>query len=465
MRTGSTLTLSGNHHKILMHHLFPGDGKEAAAILLCSRIINTRVKFVVRDILVVPHDACERTRDFLRWPGAFIEDALDEAEYDNLSLILVHSHPGGLFEFSDADIESDLDVMPSIFAAKSKQNQEKIWHGTAIMIPSGGMRAKLYDEMLAVAPVELVSVYGDDLRFFWNHEAGTNIGHRPMAFSAAMTAELGLLSACVVGISGTGSIVTEQIARMGFGEIILVDFDKVEAKNLNRILNTSISDVSTNRFKVEVAASAISAFRPDSIIKKFATGIDCKDTVIEASIADVIFCCVDSHSGRQLCDLMASAFLQPLFDVGVTIPVRKIADGRQGILDAVGRIDYVQPGGATLRDRGVFTPATLAAEELAKNAPDAYASRVREGYMPGTLEEAPSVISLNMRAASTCVNEFLARAYPFRTDPNHLRARIQFSLAECEEEYVSESAFPRSPSNLQGIGFRKPLLGLPGLEG
>ena len=60
-----------------------------------------------------------------------------------------------------------------------------------------------------------------------------------MAFTSGMTEWLGRLSVCVIGVSGTGSIVAEQLARLGFGEIILIDFDKIEERNLNRILNST----------------------------------------------------------------------------------------------------------------------------------------------------------------------------------------------------------------------------------
>lgn len=103
--------------------------------------------------------------------------------------------------------------------------------------------------------------------------------------------------------------------------------------------------------------------------------------------------------------------------------------------DVCGRIDYVQPGGATLGDRGVYGPESPRAEYLAKVAPDAHRQELEAGYIRGATEEAPSVITLNMRAAAACVNEFIARAYPFRLEPSRLYARTTFSLAACEEEY------------------------------
>ena len=88
-------------------------------------------------------------------------------------------------------------------------------HGSAIMTPDGAIRARLYDRHLNKTAVELVSVIGHDLLFFWEKDAGNaRRAERPMAFASGMTAELGRLSATVIGISGTGSITAEQAAAI-----------------------------------------------------------------------------------------------------------------------------------------------------------------------------------------------------------------------------------------------------------
>lgn len=462
MKPRVSMSLSGQQHAAVKAHIFPGDGKEAAAILLCARVRGSRLKLLVRDFILVAHDACERLPDFLAWPGQYVEQALELAEQDDLSLVLLHSHPGGLFEFSPADRESDSQVIPAIFAGRPVRHQDETWHGSAIMLEDGTMRASLYDKHHLPVPVDMIGVYGDDIKFFWNPDNFPDSAPtRPMAFSDKMRGELGRLSVCVVGVSGTGSIVAEQVARLGFGNVILVDHDRMAMKNLNRILNSTLSDAQAERFKVDVLSESIRSQRLDVDIEAVASKIDCVDAILKASMADIIFCCVDSHIGRQICDLMASAFMQPLFDVGVTIPVRQCADDQFAILDVCGRIDYVWPGGVTLADRRVFTPESVAAECLAQADALAHSERVKEGYMPGAHEEAPSVISLNMRAASACVMEFIARAYPFRHDPNARRARTWFSLAACEEDFFAETEWDRAKNPLLARGASWPLLGLP----
>ncbi|MEB8536881.1 ThiF family adenylyltransferase [Acidithiobacillus ferriphilus] len=456
----TTLAFSGVLHAKVRGHLFPSDGLEAAAILICTHTPGSRLRLLVREAILVPHAACKRReRDALTWPGEYLEQAIDMAEPVGCAVVLIHSHPGGLFGFSEADDQSDRRVIPSLFHAFGAL------HGSAVMTADGAVRARLYDPGLQERPVDLVSVSGDDLRYWWEDQA-TSCGSadRPIAFTSGMAAELGRLSALVIGASGTGSITGEQLARLGFGRVQTVDFDRIEWKNLNRILNSNRADVDANRLKVEVFVEAVDGYRGEGVAIAVPASITTREAVLAAAECDVIFCCVDTLEARHIADLIAAAFLLPLFDVGVVIPVRKKGD-TFAVADVCGRIDYVQPGGSTLQDRGIYTPESLRGEYLRRVAPEAHQQELEAGYLKGLVEEAPAVITLNMRAASACVNEFIARAYPFRLEPNHLYARTEFSLAACEEEHIAETAFTRTPNLLLARGNAEPLLGMPMLRG
>jgi hypothetical protein len=322
------------------------------------------------------------------------------------------------------------------------------------------MRARLYRADGSVREADLVTAAGDDISFWWRPDRRTAFVPRPTAFTGHMTEELSRLVAVVIGVSGTGSIQAEQAARLGFGRVVLIDFDRVERRNLNRILNTTLADVLAGRLKVESLAASITEYRGTGVAVPVAASITTRDAVLAASQGDVLFCCVDTLEARHIADLVAAAFLLPLVDVGVSIPVRNTAAGF-GIVDAVGRVDYVQPGGSTLGDRQVYSPESLRAEYLARVAPDAYATELEAGYIKGAVEEAPAVISLNMRAASAAMNEFVLRAYPFRLDPNRAYARTLFSLAAGEEDHFPEDSFHAGPNALLGRGASEPLLGLP----
>ena len=455
----TTLAFSGAVHGQVKRHLFPPDGLEAAAILVCTRTPGPRLRLLVRNVILVPYAACKRReRDAITWPGEYLEQAIDLAEPSGATIVLIHSHPGGLFAFSQADDESDRAVIPSLFQAFGAL------HGSAIMTTDGAVRARLYDPSIRDRPVNLVTVAGDDLSYWWDDKATlTGPGDRPVAFPGSMAAELGGLSALLIGVSGTGSIVGEQLVRLGFGRVSVVDFDRLELKNLNRILNSKRADAEVNRLKVEAFAEAVTTYRGEGVVIPVPASIATRDAVLAAAQCDVIFCCVDTLEARHIADLIAAVFLLPLCDVGVVIPVRKKGD-IFAIADVCGRIDYVHPGGSTLQDRGVYTPESLRGEYLRKVAPEAHQEELKAGYLKGLVEEAPAVISLNMRAAAACVNEFIARAYPFRIESNRLYARTQFSLAACEEEYFAEGTFACAPNLLVARGDVEPLLGLPTLK-
>jgi proteasome lid subunit RPN8/RPN11 len=453
----STLSFAGILHERVRAHLFPGDGFESAAILLCSRTPGPRLRLLVREAILVPYADCRREPQSLTWPGHYIEDAIDRAERDQLVIILLHSHPGGFFDFSDVDNRSDQAAIPSLVHAFGDL------HGSAVMVPGGAIRARLYGPDLVGRPVDLVSIVGHDLRFWWEMDARVGTpSHRPLAFTSDMRSELGRLSAGVIGLSGTGSVGGESLARIGFGRVKAIEFDVVELRNLDRILNSTSADAVAKRLKVDVYAEAVARYRGEGVVEKIAASVLSRKAVLAASQCDVLFCNVDTLEARQVADLISSAFLIPLFDVGVTIPVRQAGES-VAIADVCGRIDYVQPGRSTLRDRGVYTAEGLRAEYLRKVAADDYAREIREGYFKGLIDEAPAVITLNMRAASACVNEFVARAYPFRLERNERYARTAFSLAACEEEYMAEGDFVASPNPLLARGAQEPLLGLPAL--
>lgn len=455
MSPSANLTITNAHHQKLRDHLFPGDGLEAAAILICARTPGPRVRLLVKDILLVPHPTCkERHPDYLVWPGLAIEQAIDKAEGENLSLVLTHSHPGGLFGFSLQDDQSDRMTMPGLFQALGGL------HGTAIMTPDGAMLARLYRQDLSPIAVDSVMVTGNELTWYW---ADRQFRPRPMAFTSEATDELARLSACVIGVSGTGSLVAEQLARLGFGQVILIDFDKLELRNLNRIVNSTLQDTMIQRPKVFAFADAVASYRGEGIAVPVNASILTREAVLSASQADVLFSCVDTLDARQVADLMGACFLIPLFDVGVSIPTRK-SNLKPAIGDVCGRIDYVHPGGPTLEDRGIYDPASLRAEYLRRTAPDAHREEMQAGYLRGVNEEAPAVIALNMRAASACVLEFLARAYPFRHEPNDGYARTEFSLAANDEEFFSIESFQLATNAHLARGDLEPLLGLPTLR-
>jgi len=85
----------------LRAHLYPGDGLEAAALLLCAPVVGRRRKYLVQDVVEVPYAACARREpNRITWPGEYVEQAIDRAESRGLAVIAAALSPRpGLFAF------------------------------------------------------------------------------------------------------------------------------------------------------------------------------------------------------------------------------------------------------------------------------------------------------------------------------------------------------------------------------
>ena len=128
-----TLSLSGLQHEHLKDFLFPGDGNEAVAILLCGRRDgDRRHRLLVREVHGVPYDLCfERTPDRVTWPPDYTAQILERAAELDLSVVKVHSHPAGYPKFSHTDDESDARLLPMVKGWVEAQ----VPHGSAVMLP------------------------------------------------------------------------------------------------------------------------------------------------------------------------------------------------------------------------------------------------------------------------------------------------------------------------------------------
>ena len=451
-----SLTLTELQHAELRRNLFPGDGHESAAILLCRFTGPTNERLVVRKIINVPDEICaKRTAKYISWPGQCIEDVIDRAEQHSDSIVLIHSHPGGMLAFSTVDDESDASTIPALFSAIKA---EGFHHGSAIMIPDGSMKARLYRSSGEVQSLNRIIRVGHDVI-----DITKPLSTYVMPFGSKMTKSFAHQTACVIGVSGTGTLVAELLARKGVGHQILIDFATMESKNLNRIVNSTINDAKQRRPKVEMMAAAIRKYAPDTTVTIVNTSIEEREAIIAASAADILFSCVDSMAGRSIIELICRCCVIPMVDIGVTIPTRKDVEGNTHIADVCGRVDYVRPDGPNLSDRQVVTPEGLRREYLLQNAPDAAQKEIEAGYIKGVHEEAPSVMALNMRAAGDAVMEWVARQFGYRHEGNQPYARTVFSLAGGEVDYEGEASFPITDKPDFARGLVEPLLGIPGL--
>ncbi len=454
------LRLTEDQYSDLRSHLFPGDGDEAIALLLCGRRNgNDRHILTVQDVLLIPHDQCNRTPVSVEWATHFLDDFIAKAYKEQSAIIKVHSHPTGYSDFSSTDDASDNAVFASLWSLL----ENDLPHGSIVMLPDGSLFGRMMGDGTPIGFMDSIMVIGHDIKT-WNKHSSRRVEsfakRHAQAFGSGTTEILRSFSIAIVGCSGTGSVVVELLARLGVGRLVLVDPDVVEEKNLNRILNSGKEDAYLGRPKVHVLASAIAHMGLGTEVVPIHADLATQGAVLSVAECDIVFGCMDGAEGRHLLNRLAAYYSLAYFDVGVRLD----ADGKGGIDGIYGAVHYLQPGLSTLLSREVYTMAQVEAEEMRRVNPELYKRRIKEGYLKGVLEDRPAVISINTLYASLCVNEFLARIHPYRNNTNSQYSVMALNLGEMQFYPEKEEESKGMYFKYLGKGDTSPLLGRPSLS-
>jgi hypothetical protein len=456
------LSLTGDQHRQIRAHLFPGDGKEAAVVALCGRRDGTARRLLVRDLHPVPYDICTtRASDAITWPVRWLDPLLETATRAGLSIVKFHSHPTDYHQFSGTDDRSDKRLFEGIHAWIGHGGP----HASLVMLPDGGLFGRTIADDGRFVPLQTIAMVGDDLCFWHGRSPAISrqmdgVGRKATAFGQQMVAELGQLSIAIVGASGTGSPLLEQAGRLGFGRIVAIDPQAAETKNLNRIVNARRVDVRVGMSKVAIAGRAIGDMDLGSVVETYAADIVSREAVEAVASCDVIFGCVDSAEGRDVLNRISTYYLLPYIDVGVGIVA--LPDGTIDQINGV--IHYIQPGRSSLLSRRAYRPSQVAADALRRQNPDRYEALRREKYIEGADEDAPAVVSVNMMMAALAMNELLARLYPLRNSPSRNYATVRVSLTEMAIQNEIEVGQCQALAKHVGAGDTDPRLGLPELS-
>jgi len=455
-----TMRIRAADHARLFKHLFPGDNQEAVAFAICGRHLRRNQEvMLVHDIHLIAYDQCPvREPDRVTWRTESLEPLLERATKKRLGVVKFHSHPTGLMEFSAIDDKSDRDLFPSVYGWIDDDGP----HASVVVLPDGSMFGRKVSEKGDFNPIDRVMVVGDDIVIHGVEIEPTIPGHaerHAQLFGRKTTGLLRQLTVGVVGCSGTGGLVIEMLARLGVGRIVLVDPDRVEYRNLNRIVGTEARDAALHRFKVDALAEHVANIGLGTEVKAIAQALCTREAVLTLAGCDVVFGCMDSHDGRRLLNRFSQYYLLPYFDCGVSLD----ADGIGGIDKIIAACHYFQPGASSVLDRRVIQQEKADAEAMARRNPAEYARLHAQGYIKGVNEDRPAVISVNALASSLSVNEMLARLHPYRGGKNQEYASVRFDLTEMCVDLEPEQ-WANIARQTCGRGDLEPLLDMPELS-
>lgn len=429
----------------------------AGVLLVGAGRADGELQLLGREVHWVPDDQyAVREGDRLAIKSGGYTRALKRAEEIGAVAIWLHTHPGGWPNNSIYDDEVDAQLS-DVFGIRTGQD----FFGSLVLSPSeAGLfefsgRVYLPGE---VAPLARAWVVGPRFRLISavnlppTDQVPTLFDRQVRAFGGEIQGVLRGLRVAVVGAGGTGSAVAEQLARLGVGNLLLVDPDEIENTNLTRVYGSSPADV--GQPKAEVLARHVQTIAPHVTVQSIVGRSTDHQVAVTLTHADLIFGCSDDNAGRLVLSRLSSYYLVPVIDCGVLL------SSREGTLIGIdGRVTVLAPGYPCLSCRNRIDLARAAAEQL---SPEERRLRQDEGYAPELGRVEPAVVAYTSLVASLAVAELIERltGYGPTPVPSELLMRAHEREISTNSQQPNLGHFCDPATGQIGVGDQEPFLGM-----
>jgi len=387
--------------------------EHAAVLVVSSGRGDESDRLVVRDIVyATPEDILEQTPVRVTLSPTFLAAQLKAARGEKSGLILVHTHPG-----QDEPVFSDVDDRAQLCLAPTLHRRSPEGRHGFLVIGAQGYSGRLFDASgQTVSSIDSVHEVGSFLHVFQAGQAGevveetlpAHFDRNVRAFGREGQKRLQALTVAIVGVGGTGSIVVEELARLGVGRLILIDPETLEDTNLNRVFGSSPADI--GRLKIDVAADAALRANPAVQVKLSSGSVIEERTARSLLDADFVLCCTDSHGSRAVLNQISYQYRLPMIDVGVRI------DANEGVVTAMStRVQMLAEGLPCLNCHPLLDPVSVRRDLQLDTSIDP--------YIVGHYEPQPAVVSLNAQTSSSAVSMFLSAVTGYPGNSRHLVGR------------------------------------------
>lgn len=430
------------------------DEHDEVAGILTAHLIDDELgtTMLARRLQRAPEDAyVERQRDGLSLRSSGWVPAVRRAAMEDEMAIFVHTHPGGIAEFSDRDDRVDDDLWPGFMQLTGAALYGAFLVAGQREAPQLAGRLRRPDGSTQL--LTKVRVVGDGLAIHHLGKTGPvgAIHDRQLrALGNDGQHVLSGLHAGLVGVGGTGSPLAEQLIRLGVGSIVVIDDDEVTPSTVSRGYGSAAEDA--GRSKVDVIADHAQRIGLGTAVEPVCGNLRHRAVAERLRHCDVVFSCVDGHAARLVLNRWAYWHLAPVIDVAVLITS---VGGNIGSID--GRITWLAPGASCLLCRGRVDPTLAYAEQL---DPDERRRLAEQGYAPELEEPQPSVITYTTLMAGLAATELLNRLFGLAdTAPTELLVQLHARTTSMNRRPPRSECFCGRPEEW-GRGNAEPFLDL-----
>ncbi|MCS7208736.1 MAG: ThiF family adenylyltransferase, partial [Fimbriimonadales bacterium] len=288
---------------------------ETKCFMLCRTLESeSRVVFLVREVVPVPDDAyAHRSANLVETRPEFVHSLLVRCAREGYGLLEAHTHPWGTSpHFSATDDRSDL---LKFHATQSMSPPFR--HGSLVFGNDMSFAGRFWDYTRGqIAPIARLRVlgapletrYSTGLKPDWLDAAEQAVYDRQIrAFGSEGQAILSSLRVAIVGAGGLGSQIANALALLGVGQLLLIDPDRLELSNLNRIIGASYAQAQRGWRKTRALALRLNRARPPERRTILSLALDARTRTVLAHLlgCDVIIGAVDSAVVRQYLNTVA----------------------------------------------------------------------------------------------------------------------------------------------------------------
>ena len=239
-----------------------------------------------------------------------LQTSLDTGE----GIFHVHLHDfAGTPEFSRMDNREIPRIVESLAATCSEMA-----HGMLVLSPDGATANTILPDK-QLQRVEKISTVGHPT-FILSGLPRLAEGDRfsRQGFLGALApARIKSVRVGIIGLSGGGSHVAQQLAHIGFNDFVLFDSQEIDLSNLNRLVGGTEEDVAQKRLKVAIADRIIHNLDQSAVAKPIAARW--QEHVETLLTCDIVFGCLDGFDERRQLEAFCRRYLIPLIDIGMDV--------------------------------------------------------------------------------------------------------------------------------------------------
>jgi molybdopterin-synthase adenylyltransferase len=402
-----SVVMTGEVDDTLQSHLTRADEQEDLCFALWSPSTGkNRKTAIIREVLL-PGDGERDVHGNVSFNASYFQRVLAKAMQKGMGVSLLHSHPHGRGwqGMSPDDVETERAIAPPTFGATELPLLGMTLSG------DGKWCARFWNKVAAReyerSWCHSVRVIGENLGVGFNPSLAKILGctdqqvRTVSSWGPVVQADFARMKFCIVGAGSVGGFIAEALARMGASFIYLIDFDKVEIHNLDRLCYATKNDV--GKFKVEVLAQYLNqvATSDEFIAVPIIKSVANPEAMLAALDCDAAFSCVDRPWGRHILNQLAYSHLIPVIDGGISIRVGK----NHAMKAADWRSHIAAPGRKCLCCLGQYNTGMVQSEREGLLDDQQYINGLPDGHPYKSRE---NVFAFSMACASDMILQFLA---------------------------------------------------------